>query len=262
MAKGITTVTEPRGSDERLAEAFRALGDTHGTEVPEDLRERIWLAVSGDLPPEERRELVERTVTDPGMRRGLARRERVVAGVAGLRGWWGRVARLGLAARWAPRWLAAAAVLLLGTTIGVVSLLNPPPGDEFRASSGCVVESLVPADVALPRDAFRLRWTPGPEGSRYQVRVTTEDLQVLATAADLTAPEFVVEPAVLAGCPVEPACSGRWMCRSRTANGSRLQRSSHGWSEGNRARRRSIGEDERFHAHVEKEPRPCSKPSR
>ena len=77
------------------------------------------------------------------------------------------------------------------TAIGVVSLLNPPPGDEFRASPAFVVESLVPADAALPRDAFRLRWTPGPEGSRYQVRVTTEDLQVLATAADLTAPEFV-----------------------------------------------------------------------
>jgi hypothetical protein len=33
------------------------------------------------------------------------------------------------------------------------------------------------------------------------VRVTTEDLRVLATAADLTAPEFAVEPAVLAGLP-------------------------------------------------------------
>ena len=55
-----------RGLDERLAEAFWALGDTHAAEVPEDLRERIWLAVSGALSPEERRELVERTVTDPG----------------------------------------------------------------------------------------------------------------------------------------------------------------------------------------------------
>ena len=64
--EGDTTVTDVRGSDERLADAFRALGDSHDTELPEDLRERIWLAVSGVLPPEERRELVERTATDPG----------------------------------------------------------------------------------------------------------------------------------------------------------------------------------------------------
>ena len=157
-------MTELRGSDERLAEAFQALGDTHGTEVPEDLRERIWLAVSGVLPPEERRELVERTATDPGCAEAwrvaseLWRASQAAAsgGVA--------VAAPGLATRWAPRWLAAAAVLLLGTTIGVVSLLNRPSGDQFRASSGFVVKSLVPADGALPRHAFRLRWTPGPEG--------------------------------------------------------------------------------------------------
>ena len=127
---------------------------------------------------------------------------------------------LALATRWAPRWLAAAAVLLLGTAIGVVSLLNRPPGDEFRASSGFVVESLVPADAALPRDAFRLRWTPGPEGSRYQVRVTTEDLQVLATAADLTAPEFTVEPAVLARLP--EGASVFWQVDVSLPNGERL----------------------------------------
>ena len=218
--EGDPTVTEPRGSDERLAEAFRALGDTHGTEVPEDLRERIWLAVSGALTPEERRELVERTVTDPGCAEAWRVAQRVVAGVAGFRGWWGRGACTRPATRWAPRWLAAAAVLLLGTTIGVVSLLNRPPGDEFRASPGFVVESLVPADMALPRDAFRLRWTPGPEGSRYQVRVTTEDLQVLATAADLTAPEFAVEPAVLAGLP--GGASVFWQVDVSLPNGERL----------------------------------------
>ena len=103
--------------------------------------------------------------------------------------------------RWTSPWLAAAAALLLSTTIGLVWLLNGPSGDEFRAPPGYVVESLVPADMPLPRDGFTLRWTPGPEGSRYQVRLTTEDLRVLATAADLTAPELVVEPAVLAGLP-------------------------------------------------------------
>jgi hypothetical protein len=213
-------VTEPRGSDQRLAEAFQALGDTHGDEVPADLRERIWLAVSGVLPPEERRELVERTAADPGCAEAwrVANELWRASQAAGS----GEVAVVapGLATRWAaPRWLAAAAVLVLGATIGVVSLLNRPSGDQFRASSGFVVQSLVPADGALPRHAFRLRWTPGPEGSRYQVRVTTEDLQVLATAADLTAPEHTVEPAALSQLPA--GASVFWQVDVSLPNGER-----------------------------------------
>jgi hypothetical protein len=215
-----TTVTEVRGSDERLADAFQALGDTDSADVPEDLRDRIWLAVSGALSPEERRDLVERTATDPGCAEAWrvasemwrASQARAVGGSA--------VAAPGLTRRWTPRWLAMAAALLLVSAIGVISLRNQRSGDEFRASSGFIVESLVPADMALPRDAFRLRWTPGPEGSRYQLRATTEDLQVLATAADLTAPEFVIERAVLSGLP--GGASVFWQVDVSQPNGERL----------------------------------------
>ena len=195
--EGDTTVTDRRGSDERLAEAFRARGDGDDTEVPEDLRERIWLAVSGVLPPEERRELVERTVTDPGAAEAWRVASEVWRASQASASGGAAVASAPLA-RWTPPWLAAAAVILLAATIGVVTVLNRPPADEFRASSEVVVESLLPADVAVPRDRFTLRWTPGPEGSRYEVRVTTEDLRVLATGADLTVPVFTVEPALLA----------------------------------------------------------------
>ena len=142
-----------------------------------------------------------------------------MAGIAGLRGWWGRGAASWLTTRWPPRWLAAAAALILGIAIGIFSLFNRRPGDEFRASPGFVVESLVPADMALPRDAFRLRWTPGPEGSRYQVRVTTEDLQVLATVAELTASEFTIEPVVLSGLP--GGASVFWQVDVSLPNGER-----------------------------------------
>jgi hypothetical protein len=212
-------MTEPRPADERLALAFRALADAPEIEdVPEELRERIWLAVSGALPPEERRELVERTVTDPA----CAEAWRIASEL------WRASQRLAVdeadvpsapAVRWAPGWLAAAAVLLLGTTI-VISLLNRSPGDEFRASSGFVVESLLPAEAALPRAAFRLRWTPGPEGSRYQVRVTTEDLRVLTTAEDLTEAAFAVDPAVLAGLPAGAAVL--WQVDAALPGGERL----------------------------------------
>ena len=48
---------------------------------------------------------------------------------------------------------------------------------------------------------FDFAGRPGPQDSRYQVRVTTEDLRVLTTISDLTEPEVVLESAVLSSVP-------------------------------------------------------------
>ena len=185
-------------SDARLGEAFRALAETSRSEVSDELRERIWLAVSGELPATERRELVDRTASDEGCAEAWRVANELWQGLQALQG--GTVAPAS-APRWKSPWLAAAAALLVSTAVGVVWLLNGPSGDEFRAAPDYVVESLVPADMPLPREAFRLRWTPGPTGSRYQIRVTTDDLQLLAMPVDLTAAETVLDPAVLANVP-------------------------------------------------------------
>ena len=52
-------MTETPTSDERLAAAFRATVDGPEAVLPESDVERIWLAVSGALPAEERRRLHE-----------------------------------------------------------------------------------------------------------------------------------------------------------------------------------------------------------
>ena len=96
-----------------------------------------------------------------------------------------------------PSWMAAAAALLVAVGIGVILRISTPVDDAFRDSDQYVVNALVPSDATLSRDAFRLRWTPGPTGSRYHLRVTTEDLKVLTTVSDLTTPEFVVSRDVL-----------------------------------------------------------------
>jgi hypothetical protein len=217
--EGDAAVTELRGSDERLSETFRALADTHGTDLPDDLRERIWLAVSGALPPEERQEVVERTATDPGSAEAwrVASEMWRASQVAAARG--AALAAPGRATRWTPRWLAVAAGLVLATASGMFFLRDQRPGDDFRAAPRFVVESLVPADRPLPRTEFRLRWTPGPAGSRYQLRVTTEDLQVLVKAAELLAPEFLIEPAALSGLP--GGASVFWQVDVSLPNGER-----------------------------------------
>jgi hypothetical protein len=186
-----------RGSDDRLGEAFRAWSDSSSSEVPDELRERIWRAVSGELPPAERRALVDRLADDPASAQAWRVAHEMWEAAQAAEG---RSVVPGPARRWVSPWLAAAAVLVISTGIALVWLLRAPAGDEFRTSPGYVVESLV-ADAPLPRNAFTLRWTPGPAGSRYLVRVTSEDLQLLATGADLTTPVFVVESDRLSNLP-------------------------------------------------------------
>jgi hypothetical protein len=218
--QGDTTVTEPRSPDQRLADAFQALEDASGAGVSEDLRDRIWLAVSGVLPPEERHALVERMATDPA----CAEAWRVAHEL-----WLASQGRARDAAgdstgpsprRWTSAWLGAAAVLLVGTTIGLITLRDEREGDEFRSSPGYAVESRVADDATLPREAFLLRWAPGPEGSRYQIRVTTDDLTVLAAAADLGVPEFLVAAPLLSRLPAGAAVL--WQVDAYLPDGQRV----------------------------------------
>jgi hypothetical protein len=191
--EGDAAVTTPRAADERVKAAFQALGASAEPECSPQEIERIWQAVAGELPAEERRELVERLATNPA----CAEAWRVAHEV------W-TVSRGDVAVEaerrertWTPSRLAAAAVVFVGIGIAIVTQIDRDSGDTFRDPNRSAVESLIPAEAALPRDAFRLSWTPGPEGSRYDVRVTTDDLQVLESVSGLTTPELLVDDAVL-----------------------------------------------------------------
>jgi hypothetical protein len=97
--------------------------------------------------------------------------------------------------------MAAAAVLLLAAASVFVLSRRDQPDPTFRDPGRSAIESLVRADGGLPRNAFRLRWSPGPQDARYDVRVTTEDLRVIATVRDLAQPELVIDAAALAALP-------------------------------------------------------------
>ena len=90
--------------------------------------DRVWRAVSGELPADERRDLVDRMATDPALAeawRGaqeLSRPRRPEAH-----------AKDGLPAMWRPSWLAAAAVLIVGIAVG----------DRLSAVGVCVTTRFV-----------------------------------------------------------------------------------------------------------------------
>lgn len=196
-------MTDRRAADEKLREAFQSLGETSREELSAAELDQVWRAVSGELPAPERRELVDRTASDPAL---------AEAWRGALELWRASQPNAAMTRKvsvWTRSWLPVAAVLLIGVAIGLIFQRSRPPGDDtYRDSGQEVVESLVQPDAMLPRDAFRLRWTPGPQGSRYHVRVTTEDLRVLTTVSDLTEPELVLASDVLSS--VAPGARVFW----------------------------------------------------
>ncbi len=129
--EGITAVTGTRGSDERMAEAFQALGDSTwrrstGRTARADLAGGVRRAAAGGASGARRRTVTDPHAPRPGaspLKCGGRRRPRPPAAAG---------AAVGPATRWAPRWLAAAAVLLLGTRLGSSTTSRRPSGDEFR----------------------------------------------------------------------------------------------------------------------------------
>jgi hypothetical protein len=183
-------VTDRPADDGSLKETFQALGETSQRELSPEELDRVWRAVSGELPAEERRDLVDRMAGDPALAEAWrSARELSRAAAAGAV----REERVPRRAAWRASWLAAAAVLIAGIGIAIVYQRSSLRDDTFRDPGHYVVESLVRPDVTLPRDAFRLRWTPGPPDTRYQVTVTTDDLRVLATIQGLTMPELTLD---------------------------------------------------------------------
>jgi hypothetical protein len=120
-----------------------------------------------------------------------------------------------------PGWLplAAAAVLVLGLT--GVWLYEPwRPGEppaSYRDPAPAWLVAGLPADAVLAREACTLRWAAGPEGTTYDVVVTSEELRPLARTFGLDRPEHLVDAADLA--PVAPGGKILWRVTAHLATG-------------------------------------------
>jgi len=184
--------------DERLRRGWRdATADDAASAdgCPGD--EAIWSAVAGELPPDQAEKLVLHSQDCPV----CAESFRIAASMAedatgaaqsspGMpRG--GRV--------FVP--LAAAAVLVLVAFLVPGLIRREPtstPGAEFRNGAAVAIESLLDESTPLPREAFLLRFSPGPEGTLYTVELTTEDLTPVHHRTGLTTAEYLVPAEALA----------------------------------------------------------------
>jgi putative zinc finger protein len=188
-------------SDEWLRAAFPGGGlewtSQPGPECPTP--GQLWSTLRRELPDDERRAVVEHLASCPSCAEAwrlavaVAREEAPGLSVAPPR----RSAVSGPRRGFVLLLAAATMVLALGAIWRWrVPQLPAPPG--FREASDPAVHSLLPEGKVLPRDACQLRWSAGPPGSRYDLRVTTESLQVVVTAQGLSEPSHRVPEAALA----------------------------------------------------------------
>jgi hypothetical protein len=207
--------------DERLREAFRALSESEWEPERDIDSEKVWEAVTGELGPEERREILDKVALEPGYAEAWRLAAELFEASGGASEREAKPARTAAWRPWeflqSPYGLAAAAVLLIGLVGVIVSRMPTPAQPVYR---GDVILPVAGADDTLPRDDFRLRWE-GPPGARYAIRVTMEDLQVIATVSDVSSPEYLVPRERLSELP-----SGSrvfWQVEARLEDGSVIQ---------------------------------------
>ena len=178
---------------ERLREAWRERTDAiAGPDCAAP--ERIWSAVHGEAPREEARHLLLHAAGCAACGTAVRLAREIGAASGGIAA---TPARAGIP--WYG-WAAAAAAVaaLLSLPLWLPSRVGPDPA-AYRDPGAETIRSLLPDGESMPRDAFVLRWTPAPPGTRYSVRVTQADLSPVASTQALEDSEWHVPAERLAG---------------------------------------------------------------
>lgn len=195
---------------DRLCEAFAALGERapKGNRCPAP--EEIWEASTGKTNETMAYRVIEHTSDCPA----CAEEWRLARGVATL-----TETQTGIfASHQLAKWVgAAAAILLLVTAIYV---LEQPGSDAMRTSPPNVISSVIDGEE-LSRDQCVLRWSSGPAGTRYRLRVLTDDAVEVASADGLTANSYRIASDALR--MVEPGGQILWRVQARFPDGRRTE---------------------------------------
>lgn len=191
-------MTNGDSEDDRLREAFAQADSLPGLGEACPPPERLWDSARGALAARENERIVRHLAgcaacaTSWRLAREVAGVEPALAPAEAPRRLDWRV--------WAP--LAAAAVLIvaIGLTFEAVSTRRGA-SPAYRAEEGTWIEPEEGSPGAMARDRFVLRWTLGPQGSTYDVRVVAADGRPVARGLRIDRPEFEVPASALAGLP-------------------------------------------------------------
>jgi hypothetical protein len=149
--------------------------------------DRIWLAVRGELPPDELREIVDHIAACPACAEDWR-----IAMVF-------EEARPPVPVRYRA-WMAVAATILVAV-LGYQQIyqhkspVTPPP---YRSGGGQMIESLVPENAAIPRQHFVLSWKRVPGAASYTLTITEAATLTTLHEAKVTTTTYTVPESALA----------------------------------------------------------------
>lgn len=183
-----------KSDDDEILRLRRSLMETASTDRESGAvdPQRIWQAVDGKLSPEEVAGIVDDVTASPEAVEAweLARELHSQVSQADCAK---NVVRHPRAFRltWAAG-LAAAAVVVIGVGVPLMRQSTTTGMEVYRGHEDTIGKSLLTDGEALPRSQFLLRWSPGPEGTTYDIVVTNEKLDPLLRSTGLEDPELLV----------------------------------------------------------------------
>ncbi len=177
--------------------------------------EQLWQAVAGELEPEVFRRIVEHTADCPAcaedfrLTRAMvdqsgASKKRAEPSVGEVVPFARQAAtrtsstRTSSTRRWASGLAIAAALILVVLNWRTQAPVETPTDPIYRSASTEELVSELADGAVLPRDQARLLWS-GPEGARYHLVVTTEELEPVFESRNLSRSEVTIPADQLAG---------------------------------------------------------------
>jgi hypothetical protein len=119
---------------------------------------------------------------------------------------------------WIP--LAAAAVLALMFLLVPLTTDETAPEPRWRTTAPALDWSSAETRVTFTPETMTLRWPGGPEGARFDLRVSDANLDILDRVRGLDQPEYTLRAESLAG--LEPGATVLWQVEAVLPDGSRV----------------------------------------